>query len=452
MNSPSNKGPQTLKIVFLTLFLDLVGFSIIFPLFPELLDYYIPGNGQDGSMPLLAQLISPLYELAELSGHPDPKFITTVLFGGILGSLYSLLQFICAPFWGSLSDVRGRKNILLLTIFGLAISYAIWAFAGNFWILIIARLVGGIMGGNISVATAIVADVTPPERRTSGMAIVGIAFGLGFILGPAIGGFLGQFNLLAFYPNLKDFGINPFTVTALFSLLLSIINLIWVYTSLPETLPVEARTKSCAEPFKMFRLFQHENKNIQKINLCYFIYMTAFSGMEFTLTFLAVDRFLFSTVENGLMFVYIGFFLIITQGFLVRKFSPKFGEQMLSFGGLLTGAIAFFVLSQSTDLALFFVALGIMAVSIGLTSPSMTALVSLNANEFEQGSILGLFRSAGSFARTIGPLLAASIYFAMGPAVSYTMGSLLVLVALVAFRSLHRNNSNQSRGHKVKAV
>lgn len=444
MNPQSKKSPQTLKIVFLTLFLDLIGFSIIFPLFPELLDYYIPDSSQSGSKPLLAQLIAPLYQLAELSNHPDPKFITTVLFGGILGSLYSLLQFICAPIWGSLSDVHGRKNILLLTIFGLAISYAIWAFAGNFWILIIARLVGGIMGGNISVATAIVADVTPPERRTSGMAIVGIAFGLGFILGPAIGGFLGQFNLLEYYPQLKDYGINPFTITALFSLLLSIINLIWVYTSLPETLPEEARTQSHAEPFKMFTLFQHENKNIQKINLCYFIYMTAFSGMEFTLTFLAVDRFLFSTVENGLMFVYIGFFLILTQGFLVRKFSPKFGEQMLTFSGLLAGALAFVVLSQSTDLTLFFIALAIMALSIGLTSPSMTALVSLNASESQQGAILGLFRSAGSFARTIGPLCAALIYFAMGPAISYTFGSVLVCIALIAFCTLLGNTQSKS--------
>ena len=313
----------------------------------------MPENSQGESTPLLAHLIKPLYQLAELSNHTDPKFITTVLFGGILGSLYSLLQFICAPIWGSLSDIHGRKNILLITISGLAISYAIWAFAGNFWILIIARIVGGIMGGNISVATAIVADVTPPERRTSGMALVGIAFGIGFILGPAIGGFLGQFNLLEYHPALKEFGINPFTITALFSLLLSIINLVWVYTSLPESLPDELRKRSSAEPFKMFSLFQHENKKIQKINLCYFIYMTAFSGMEFTLTFLAVDRFLFSTVENGLMFVYIGFFLILTQGLLVRKFSPVFGEQNLSISGLLAGIFAFILLSQSTGLSLF---------------------------------------------------------------------------------------------------
>ena len=353
MNSVTQKGPQTLKIVFLTLFLDLVGFSIIFPLFPDLLDYYIPEAYTSGSTSLLAQLIAPLYRLAELSSHSNPKFITTVLFGGILGSFYSLLQFIFAPIWGSLSDTHGRKKILLITIAGLALSYLIWGLSGNFWILIIARLVGGVMGGNLSVATAVVADVTPKEKRTSGMAIVGIAFGLGFIMGPAIGGFLGQFNLLDSYPSLASFGINPFSITAFFSLLLSLINLVWVYFKFEETLPSEARNKTQPEPFKLFSLFHHKNKQIKSLNLTYLIYMTAFSGMEFTLTFLAVDRFFFSTVQNGIMFVYIGLLLVITQGLLVRRFSPVLGEYKLSTFGLASGVVAFILLSQSPESTLF---------------------------------------------------------------------------------------------------
>jgi MFS family permease len=275
MNSHTQKGPQTLKIIFLTLFLDLVGFSIIFPLFPDLLDYYIPEGGTANSSSILTKIIAPLYQIAELSSHPDPKFITTILFGGILGSFYSLLQFIFAPIWGSLSDTHGRKKILLITIAGLALSYLIWGLSGDFWILVIARLVGGIMGGNLSVATAVVADVTPKEKRTSGMAIVGIAFGLGFIMGPAIGGFLGQFNLLESYPSLVSFGLNPFSITAFFSLLLSLINLAWVYFKFEETLPVESRNKTQAEPFKLFSLFRHKNKQIKSLNFSYLIYMTA---------------------------------------------------------------------------------------------------------------------------------------------------------------------------------
>ena len=435
MNSDTQKGAQTLKIVFLTLFLDLVGFSIIFPLFPDLLDYYIPEGNTADSNNRLTQLIAPLYHLAELSSHSDPKFITTVLFGGILGSFYSLLQFIFAPIWGSLSDTHGRKKILLITIAGLALSYLIWGLSGNFWILVIARLVGGIMGGNLSVATAVVADVTPKEKRTSGMAIVGIAFGLGFIMGPAIGGVLGQFNLLDSYPSLVSFGINPFSITAFFSLFLSLINLAWVYFKFEETLPLEARNKTQPEPFKLFSLFRHKNEQIKSLNFTYLIYMTAFSGMEFTLTFLAVDRFLFSTVQNGLMFVYIGVLLVLTQGLLVRKYSSVFGEYKLSTVGLASGVIAFVLLSQSFDLILFFIALAFMALSIGLTSPSMSALVSLSANEQEQGEILGLFRSAGSFARTIGPLIASSLYFLLGNKTAYLIGALLVIAAILLFNS-----------------
>ena len=447
MNSVTQKGPQTLKIVFLTLFLDLVGFSIIFPLFPDLLDYYIPEAYTSGSTSLLAQLIAPLYRLAEQSSHSDPKFITTVLFGGILGSFYSLLQFIFAPIWGSLSDTHGRKKILLITIAGLALSYLIWGLSGNFWILIIARLVGGVMGGNLSVATAVVADVTPKEKRTSGMAIVGIAFGLGFIMGPAIGGFLGQFNLLDSYPSLASFGINPFSITAFFSLLLSLINLVWVYFKFEETLPSEARNKTQPEPFKLFSLFHHKNKQIKSLNLTYLIYMTAFSGMEFTLTFLAVDRFFFSTVQNGIMFVYIGLLLVITQGLLVRRFSPVLGEYKLSTFGLASGVVAFILLSQSAEIILFFIALAFMALSIGLTSPSMSALVSLSANEQEQGEILGLFRSAGSFARTIGPLIASSMYFLLGDRVAYLLGAFLVIIALFLFNykvSLRTKNTGDA--------
>lgn len=436
MNSDTPKGPQTLKIVFLTLFLDLVGFSIIFPLFPDLLNHYIPEGNTGDSANLLTRLIAPLYQLAELSSHPNPKFITTVLFGGILGSIYSLLQFIFAPIWGSLSDRHGRKKILLITIAGLAVSYLIWGLSGNFWMLVLARFVGGIMGGNLSVATAVVADVTPKEKRTSGMAIVGIAFGLGFIMGPAIGGFLGQYNLLESYPSLAAIGINPFSVTAFFSLALSLLNLAWVYFKFEESLPLESRSQSKPEPFKLFSLFRHKNKKIKALNFTYLIYMTAFSGMEFTLTFLAVDRFLFSTVQNGLMFVYIGFLLVLTQGFLIRRFTPVVGERKLSLAGLSSGVIAFILLSQSTQLPLFFVALAFMALSIGLASSSMSSLASLSANEDEQGTILGLFRSAGSFARTIGPLLSALLYFLLGSKVTYAIGAFLVLIALFGFKQM----------------
>ena len=423
------EGKRTLKIIFFTLFLDLVGFSIIFPLFPALLDFYIPDFNKP-EQGLLAKLINPIYNIALSIDPENPKFITTVLFGGLLGSLYSLLQFIFAPVWGSMSDIFGRKKILLITISGLAISYLIWAFSGSFWLLIIARIFGGIMGGNISVATAVVADVTPEDKRTSGMAIVGIAFGLGFVLGPAIGGYLGQFSLIEIYPNLEKFGINPFSIVAFFSLLLSIINLIWVSKCLNESLPLSKRSKYMEKSFRIFSAFISENQKVKVLNSTYLIYMIAFSGMEFTLTFLAVDRFNFSTIQNGLMFVYIGLILVITQGLLVRKFTPVVGEKSICLVGILSGIIAFIFIAFSYNLLIFFLALAVMSLSIGTTSPSMSSLVSLCSKESEQGKYLGLFRATGSLARTIGPFTAAILYFLYGPQYSYIIGAILVSISL----------------------
>ena len=166
--------------------------------------------------------------------------------------------------------------------------------------------------------------------------------------------------------------------------------------------------------------------------------------MEFTLTFLAVDRFLFSTMQNGFMFVYIGLLLVFTQGLLVRRFNPILGESKLSSFGLASGVIAFILLSLSTNLILFYVALAFMALSIGMTSPSMSALVSLSAKEHEQGEILGLFRSAGSFARTIGPLTASSMYFLLGDNTAYLIGAFIVFLALVMFKSKASQLSEKS--------
>ena len=234
----ADQGRRTLGLVFLTLFLDLVGFSIIFPLFPAMLDYYLPlGAGSDS---LLGQLVGPLHEWAVRSGAENPALMTAVLFGGILGSLYSLLQFLCAPLWGAYSDRVGRRKVLLITIAGLALSYVAWFVAASFWVLVLARVIGGIMGGNLSVATAAVADVTTREKRSGGMAIVGIAFGLGFIVGPAIGGLCAGINLADSFPALAKFGVNP-SQCPLVSLVLTLLNLVWVVRRFEETLPSQAR-------------------------------------------------------------------------------------------------------------------------------------------------------------------------------------------------------------------
>ena len=420
-----------LAAIFLTLFLDLVGFSIIFPLFPAMLDYYLPtGQGEES---LLGQLVSPLANWAQSSGTANPRFMTSVLFGGILGSLYSILQFICAPLWGAYSDRVGRKKVLLITISGLALSYIAWFFASSFWVLLLARVLGGAMGGNLSVATAAVADSTTREKRSSGLAIVGIAFGLGFIVGPAIGGLFAKIDLTVIAPGLEAFGVNPFSVPALVSLILTLINLVWISRRFEETLPESKRAMPNSErrALAAFRIFQCPDAETRRTNFVYLIYMLAFSGMEFTLTFLAVERFNFSPAQNGGMFVYIGLILVLVQGGIVRRLAHPVGEKRLAIAGLAFGVTAFLAIAMTVKIGLFFGGLALMAFSIGLTSPTLSALVSLYSSEDDQGANLGVFRSAGSLARAIGPLVAAFIYFIYGSQSTYLFGALIVVIPLI---------------------
>jgi MFS family permease len=430
-HSPSapKQNRRTLGIVFLTLFLDLVGFSIIFPLFPAMLDYYLPEGAGDGS--LLGQLVGILAGWAEASGAENPRFMTAVLFGGVLGSLYSILQFLCAPLWGAWSDRVGRRKVLLITISGLALGYLLWFFGASFWIFILSRVVTGAMGGNLSVATAAVADTTSREKRSSGLALIGIAFGLGFIVGPAIGGLSSMIDLTEHMPALAKFGVNPFSMPALISFVLALINLVWVARRFEETLPEAKRVTPEKRGLSVFHIFTTGGANIRRTNLLYLIFMLAFSGMEFTLTFLAVERFAFSPAQNGGMFVFIGFILILVQGGLVRRLANPVGEKRLALAGLFFGITAFLTLAIALKLGLFFVALALLALSIGLASPTLSALISLYSKESEQGANLGVFRSAGSLARAIGPLIAAFAYFAYGSQAAYLFGAVIVVIPLV---------------------
>jgi len=357
---------------------------------------------------------------------------TANLFGGILGSLYSILQFVCAPLWGAYSDRVGRRKVLLLTISGLALSYIAWIFAASFWVLVFARVIGGAMGGNLSVATAAVADTTTREKRSGGLAIIGIAFGLSFIVGPAIGGLFAKIDLTVLFPALKAIGVNPFSVPALVSLILTIINLVWVYRKFDETLPESKRGQVAPERrgLAVFRLLQSPEVGTRRTNFVYLVFMLAFSGMEFTLTFLAVERFAFSPAQNGAMFVYIGLILVFVQGGIVRRLATPVGEKNLALAGIALGVLAFLTLAVAVDLGLFFAALALMAFAIGLASPTLSALVSLYSKESDQGANLGVFRSAGSLARAIGPLLAAFVYFAYGSQSAYLFGAFVLVIPL----------------------
>lgn len=421
-------------ILFLILFIDLVGFSIIFPLFPAMLDYYLerPGSG----------LITWLVQLIEsISGQPENRLLTAVLFGGILGSLYSLLQFLSAPFWGILSDRFGRRPILLVTVAGTGLSYLLWIFSASFEGLIAARLLGGLMAGNISVATAAIADTTSRQRRGSGMALVGIAFGLGFVLGPAIGGLSAGWHPGTPVPPGEYWGWHPFSGPALIAAVLATINFVWVLFRLPETLPLQTDREKADRPLphQTMEGFRAGIPGIRLTIRVYFVLLIAFSGMEFTLTFLAVERFQYTPVQNGMMFVYIGLVLAAVQGGITRRLIPRIGERRVARAGLVAGFLAFLLLAWcGRNVAVFYLGLGLMSASIGLASPALQSLVSLYADERQQGKYLGLLRSAGALARALGPILAAAIFFSLGSPWAYTAGAAILILPLLLARRLPR--------------
>ena len=429
-----------LGAVFLTILIDLIGFSIIFPLFPAMLDYYLP---RDGPESLLGTLVFRLGELSQGSGA-DPQFLTHVLFGGILGSLFSILQFLFSPIWGGLSDRYGRRSILLFTIAGTTFSYILWIFSGSFWLLLVARTIGGIMSGNLSVATAAVADLTSREKRSGAMALVGVAFGLGFILGPAIGGFSALLDPIQYNPKLASIGINPFSVPAFFAALLSALNLIWVWRRFPR--PAELNTSEEDFAFskreRMRSIFTSVDPRIRRTNHVYFLFILSFSGMEFTLTFLAFERLRYGPHDNALMFLFIGIVLILVQGIFVRRMVPVTGEKALVMAGMVAGIFGFALLASADGWPAFFTALSLVATGVALASPSLTSLVSLYSQPQNQGRNLGGFRAAGSLARAIGPLLAGLLYWSCGSHLSYILGSLTLCAPLILALSLPKPSAN----------
>jgi ferrochelatase len=423
--SPEAKAP--LKIVFLTLFLDLIGFSIIFPLFPALARHYLEHDSDNFFLRLIFDSITGVTNV----GGNDVSSV--VLFGGALGALYSLLQFIAAPLWGGLSDRIGRKPVLLISVAGLALSYVLWFFAGSFSILILGRFIGGLMGGNISTATAVVADVTEKSNRSRGMAVIGIAFALGFILGPAMGGILSSIDLTVHYPALKQWGVNPFSLPALVACVLSCFNLFFLGRNFVETLPPEKRGQNnsdrTANVLKLFRPLPYAGVNAT--NFAHFLFLAAFSGMEFTLTFLAAERLGYSPMQNGVMFIYIGVLIALVQGGYVRRKAREVGERQMARNGLIILIPGLLLIAYASSSALLYAGLFFLAVGSSMAIPTLTSLVSLYTPASEQGQSVGIFRSLGALARVLGPIAASLVYWRYGASVPYIAGALFLLLPIV---------------------
>ncbi len=423
------KRPLSLGVIFLTLLIDLIGFSIIFPLGPQLVTYYLKADGNAG---VLGWMLTQSEAAAHAVGQNHA--FAAVLFGGLLTSFYSILQFVFAPFWGSLSDRRGRRGVLLLTVAGTALGYLGWIVSGSFWVFLLSRVVSGAFSGNLSVATAAVADVTTRQERSRAMGIVGAAFGLGLVTGPVLGAVCVQWNLLSAHPGLAAYGINPYSVPALVSFALCVVNFFWVRRSFKETLSEEARRAPretrLRNPIKA--ILHLTNSDVRKANIVAFVYSVAFVAMESSVTYLANERFNYTAAQNGMMLGFLGVCSVITQGFIVRMILKKAEEIPVLTAGLITTGLGLLAVGLCAAPWLLYVGLALIAAGSGLVNPSTTGLISLYAKQDEQGRVLGIYRSLGSLSRAFTPMLAGAVYFMVSSKAVF-VGAASITVLSLAF-------------------
>jgi DHA1 family tetracycline resistance protein-like MFS transporter len=393
---------RTLLLVFFTVFLDLVGFGILIP-------------------------IQPFY--AESLGA-SPALIT------LLGASFSLTQFIFAPFWGRLSDKVGRRPVMLMSIGITAIGYTIFGFSKSLTLLFASRMLAGLGSANIGTAQAIIADSTSPEKRAKGMGIIGAAFGLGFIFGPAIGGAFGQFSLTT-----------PIFVAAG----LCALNFVFTLFMLPETHRAGAVNQPLPRhQFFSWRQFQEYEQvpNVMRLFIIFLVFTGAFSLMEQVLGLFIEKNFtnpndtaLHSTMKHAAalttyMLLVVGVTATIIQGGLIGRLVKKFGERKLLVFGILNVAVSFLVIPFAGMAGVFWPMLVIaflMALGTGLVNPSLTSLLSRSVDQSQQGTTLGLGQSLSALGRIIGPSVAGVLFQWSGALPFWVGAAFLTVSAGIAF-------------------
>ena len=344
-----------LVIIFVTVFIDLLGFGIIIPLLP----FY-----------------------AETFG-------ASALVVGLLSTSFSLMQFLFAPVWGRLSDIFGRRPIILAGLLGSAVSYLAFGLAASLTMLFAARILAGIAGANIPTAQAFIADSTTPENRAKGMGLVGAAFGLGFIFGPAIGGFLSHWGYAA---------------PAFFAATLSLANFSAALFFLPESLPPERRGAKAREGRVTAFRRAWLRPNLALVLTVSFLVMTAFASFESMFALFVESRFGFGATTIGYLFAWVGIVLALVQGVLVGRVVPRVGEHRLVPAAIFVMVLALAGIASAPTVVLLMAAMGLLAMGMGFNSPSMLSVVSRLADSTDQGSTLGVSQALASLARIVGPI------------------------------------------------
>lgn len=392
--SQPKKAPTGLAFIFVTLLLDVMGIGLIIPILPQLVQ--------------------------SLSADP----VTGARYYGALFTIYTLMQFICAPGLGALSDQLGRKPILLLSLMGAAISYFMMAISPSLGWLFAARALAGVAGASVTVASAYIADVSTPETRAQNYGLLGAAFGLGFIFGPALGGLLGNFDMRL-----------PFYVAAA----VSVINAAYGLFAVPESHRQENRRKFTlvkANPFAWIALLKRYPV-VMGLALTLFLTSLAQNSLHSVWVLFTEYRFHWNPGQNGLALAFVGVAAAVVQGGLIRLIVPKLGERQSVLYGLAISAVSFVLYGLATQGWMLYaiIALGSLG---GIAGPALQGMIASQVNPDEQGAVQGALASLMSATGIVAPLMASGLFAhftAPGaspviPGISFFVGAALLMLGL----------------------
>jgi MFS family permease len=396
----------SLLALFLTVFIDLIGFGMVIPF----LSFYAREYGASG-----------------------------IMVGAVVG-IYSIMQFFFAPVWGRLSDRIGRRPVLLISIAASCTGYLLFAFARSLGVLFASRVIAGVGGANIGTAQAYIADTTTHEDRAKGMGLIGAAFGMGFILGPPLSGFLSHVGTQHhLHGNLL-----PGIVAATLSFTAFVIALFVLAESKPEGLV----PRSGVPPQFDRRIWREmfENRLLASLISGLFLTLLAVAGMEIGVTLHARERFGFRQIDMAWFFLFMGVIVAAIQGGLIGRFAKSVGEKMLVIIGAAAFTLGFALVPSVYRVPLLYGVAFLIAIGQGLCYPSLTSLVSKVAPESERGSLLGLATAVGSLARFLGPIVSGFLYDLAGAEGAFYGGALLMLCALMIAISMRKLPVILSRG------
>jgi MFS transporter, DHA1 family, tetracycline resistance protein len=381
--------------LFLIVLVDLVGFGLVIPLLP----FYALHFGA------------------------SPQQVTVLL------AIYSLMQLFTAPLWGRLSDRVGRRPVLMVSMAASVFAYLWIGNATALWMLFVARGLAGACAGNVAAAQAYIADITKPEERARGMGLIGAAFGLGFIIGPALGGLLAGND-----PATADVETPAWVAAGL-----SFLALCGVVLLLPESLPADRRGSPGPSRSRFAAILDVLRRPVlSRLILIFFLVILAFAGMESTFALWAIGEFSWGPRQVGYVFSYVGVLSAILQGGLIGRLASLFGEERLLVAGLALIGAGLLTMPFASSLAMLAAAVTALALGMGLTQPSLNSLISRRAGREEQGEVLGVSQSVGSLSRVLGPAVAGLLFGEFGRNAPFFSGSVLVAAALLTALKLIR--------------